>query len=882
MKFITSIVLSLFLSTSFAFADKITSALKQLEKENYEKAKSLLDKELEKNPQSAGAFHVYSLYFFVYKNPDFNLDSAYFYIKAAIKNYEFVESKDSSDWVEEGISLSSAEEQKKNIEKAAFGRAKEENTIMSFQFFLDNFIGAKDTENAIKLRNELAWQETLSKNSINDYNYFLQTYPKATQKSEAITKRDKLIFEKETKVKTLSSYRNFLEKYPQNIYIKDAQNALFGFLSAKHDKKTYSDFVEKYPECKKAKIAWGWLQTFYLEKMDLREFISNFPKNPNNIVLEKISKKANLQYFPFYENEQYGYIDEDGKKAISAKYEYIPHEQLCESNKEYYMIINVNNRLGMIDKLGNTLIKPEFDEIEKIAPGVWKVSRNARYGLMHETGFEILPLQYDDIEILNSNFIKTKKNRRYGLVTYNGKSVVENQYSDVFAYNKNFIGIRLGKKFAIFSNKKLLGQISRSRVEVTLNYDDAIVLNDDYLRTEKDSKFGLLSSDNRIVLDCKYQGVKMQSKIGYGVKDSLWTIFDFDKKLLLDSLQNIQFHDEYYILAKKSNKWALFDKYIAKIEDFAYDSLALVGEILLMYQGKKTEVKFLKDLNKDKLNLTYYKNIRGEKGNYPNSEIFLHIENRLGKKGLYSASGIQILPVKYDNFYILSENLINVKILGKFGLVDTSGKVIIKPLYAGLTKNRNNTITTLLKGKFGLVDLKSQQKIPSIYESALKPYTEGDSSLYYIAKKRDKLGLIDWKNKIKIPFSFTEIQFWSDTVALVKNSKEKYFFYNIAKKAIIDTISFDEIKIIKRSNENITMIVQRDSKYGIWSSSLGEILPIDYNLIYNVGSEKRNVFFAQKALEENDNHEVLYIAEDKKVIWKTEMSELDYHRLLCE
>lgn len=881
MKFATIITFILFLTNHVVVADKVTSAFKQLEKENYEKVKSLLDKELEKDSISAGALHVYSLYFFVQKNPSFNLDSAYFYIQSAIKNYEFVESKDSSNWATEGISFTSAEEQKKKIEVSAFERAKKENTINSFQFFLDNFLEAEDIPNAIRLRNELAWQVTLKNNSIESYNIFLQTYPKATQKTKAIARRDKLIYNRETKGNTLNTYQNFLKKYPSNIYKKDGENALFDFLNVEHTEQTYLDFLQKYPNCEKAKTAWAWLQTFYLEREDLNSFTQKFSKNPNNQTLKKLAKVGDLQYIPFYENELYGYFDEEGKKAIQAKYNYIPHEQLCESNREYYMTININNRLGMIDKLGNILIKPEFDEIEKIATGVWKVSRNARYGLVHETGFEILPLQYDNIEVLNAFFIKTEKNRRYGLVTYNGRNVLDNQYSDVFAYNENFVGIRLGKKFGIFSNEKLIEQLHKNRVEVELIYNDATPLSNTYLKTQKDKKFGLRNLEGQY-LDCKYQSIKFEEQIGYATQDSFWQLFNFSKQLVLDSLQDIHFQNEKYILAKKADKWALFDKNARELEPFAYDSLALVGDILLMYQGKKVEAKFLKNLAKEKLNLTYYKNIKGEKGNYPDAKVFLHIENRFGKKGLYSEFGTQVLATKYDNFYILSENLINIKVAGKFGLVDTTGKIIIKPLYAGLTQNKDSTITTLLRGKFGLYDLKAKKQISSIYETSLQAYFPHDSSTYYIAQKKEKKGLIDLQGKTKIPFNFQEIRFWSDTIALVQNTKDKYFFYNMKTKTLNDTLVFDEVAFSKKTGQTKLMIVQKDSKYGVWSNTLGEILPMEYDLIYNVGTPDKHIFFAQKVSEDGENHEVLYMTEHKKIVWKTTMSELDYHRLLCE
>ena len=88
-----------------AFADRVSNALKQIEKGDFEKAKSLLDKELEKNPTSAGALHIYGLYYFSEANAAYNIDSAYFFVLESIEKYALVDKKDSASWAKDGISI---------------------------------------------------------------------------------------------------------------------------------------------------------------------------------------------------------------------------------------------------------------------------------------------------------------------------------------------------------------------------------------------------------------------------------------------------------------------------------------------------------------------------------------------------------------------------------------------------------------------------------------------------------------------------------------------------------------------------------------------------------------------------------------------------------
>ena len=465
------LTICLLLLSHFAFADRVTSAYKQIQKGDFEKARELLDKELEKDSISAGAFHVYSLYYFSDNNPGYHLDSAYYFVQLALEQYPNSPEKDAENWAKDGISEESAQKLQSNIEAKGFGNARKDHTVVAYQSFIDRFPKAQEVPNAIELRDELAWQHAQAENTLVSYQAFIDHFPKANQKKTAIQKRDQIIYQNETKSGKLSDYQSFLSKYPNNNYVEDAIVGLFDLLAVRHDKNTYANFVRKYPDSKPTAMAWEWLIALYRADESLKEFSKKFPDYSNQEKLRDLLDVEDMQYLPYLENELYGFIDEDGFKRVKADYEYISPDYLCESIQDDYIIINKNGHLGILDKLGNVLAQPQYDKIEPLAPGLFQVTKNAFQGLIHHNGKEILPLQYDAIEWVNKYFLKARKNRRWGLVGHNGKMIIEPRYTQIEALGKNFISFGMGREKGIESNENLILMGTEKSGQINLRFD---------------------------------------------------------------------------------------------------------------------------------------------------------------------------------------------------------------------------------------------------------------------------------------------------------------------------------------------------------------------------------------------------------------------------
>lgn len=876
--------LSIFLGVSIGQslqADRVISAYKKLQKGDYEKTRELLNKELEKSPESAGAFHVLSLYFFAQNNPAYQLDSAYFMVQKALDLYPKGEEKDLEKWREEGLDSNSAQSHKAAIEAAAFTYAQSQNTLAAWAHFLEIYTEAKNYTEARTARDALAWRQTEGINTLEAYRQFIEDYPNASQAPEARRRRDRFIYEQATSAGTLSNYQQFLQNNPNNYYANEAQNKLFELATLEHTLQAYHDFVKQYPQGEAALKAYEWIAAFYAEKNDLKNYLNLYPNAPNAAHIQKLAELGNLQYLPFYEEELFGYIDELGTVRLPNNYEYIPREHLCESIEGNHITINLNGRLGLIDKTGMIILNPQYDVIDPLGAGLFRVTKNARQGLFFQSGRAILPLEYDAIEVLNTHFLKTRKNRRWGLSSFNGRNIVSPQFADIEALGEHFILFRNGSRYAIRSNQSLFEETKQAGEEINPQYDKIQLLGERYAILHKDSSQTLMDYRGKIVFE-NAAIIKPLSDWGFALnRDSTWQIYDNTGKSLSDSTFQDFVQGGDYLGLKIGGKWGLKDKTGKTLLAFIYNEMRFIGETLWLKKAREEELIFLQNPEKPKIDVTAFQNIRGERGSYPQAELFVYYEDRYGKKGLFAQSGTKILSPKYDNVYILDPQLINVQSYGKYGLVDTLQKLVLPIRYDGISNLEKGYKVLLQQGKFGLFHYDKNLNLRPEYSAAPSVLAEYDSTLLFIVEKQGKKGLIDGEGKDLLSPKYQEILPLSTNRVLLQDASDKWRIQALSKDVSPDTLAFEEAELLSLGRVEAFVKVSQDKKQGILKG--GKLLiPCEYDLIHNLGNKERPVFFAEQRKPDKAQFMVTYFNADGKAIWQKMLSELEYYKLICE
>lgn len=131
--------------------------------------------------------------------------------------------------------------------------------------------------------------------------------------------------------------------------------------------------------------------------------------------------------------------------------------------------------------------------------------------------------------------------------------------------------------------------------------------------------------------------------------------------------------------------------------------------------------------------------------------------------GVVNEGGTVYIPVEYDRIEFTNEygayedNVYECEKNGKWGLVSSTNGTLLPCEYSSLSNKGNGIWRTCKSGKYGYVQLNGTSSIttliPCIYES-LGNYS---SDSYIHATLKGKKGMIDSKNKIIIPFEYSNV-----------------------------------------------------------------------------------------------------------------------------
>lgn len=131
--------------------------------------------------------------------------------------------------------------------------------------------------------------------------------------------------------------------------------------------------------------------------------------------------------------------------------------------------------------------------------------------------------------------------------------------------------------------------------------------------------------------------------------------------------------------------------------------------------------------------------------------------------GVVNEGGTVYIPVEYDRIEFTNEygayedNVYKCEKNGKWGLVSSTNGTLLPCEYSSLSNKGNGIWQTFKSGKYGYIQLNRLSSIttliPCIYESLGKYSVDS----YIHATLKGKKGMIDSKNKIIIPFEYSNV-----------------------------------------------------------------------------------------------------------------------------
>ncbi len=598
-----ALLILVFISQSFSlFSSKIDRAFEALYRYDYYGAKELFKKLEIKEPVASP--YGQSLIYGRNDNPFFNLDSAYFYISKAEESFLNQGESKKEDLLELKIDSSAIQSWKDTIDKKAYNLALKTNTLNSFQKFIDLHRDAEQIKAAKMIRNEIAFQEAKEKNSARSYKEFLDLYPNASQLYEAKNRYEERLFIEYTASKEILEYTNFIKNYPNSPYVKASEDSIYSKTVELKTQESYYSFIKKYPNNHNVEEAWRNVYNLYIMEYSPQKIIQfriDYPDYPFLDELVEDLKLAQKEFFPFRENNLFGFMDEAGEVLIEAKYEAV------EEFSEGLALVIKDGKVGYINKVEDIIIPFDYEDGESFLNGAAIVAKNDKYGLINRNNDAIVSIKYDLVGNFYSGLAVVANDIAYGFVNKNGEELIplKLEYASDFENNYALIEVDSGKgmintlgatviapiytwlepfnEYGISraKNDTAYGLLDKNGSQILpFEYDRIGFFSEGLAVVSKNGKYGYVNTKGEFVIDLKFDFIdqvmvwgEMRNGKAKFYRDNKYGIIDsLGKEVFPAIFQDVgDYKKEEWVAVKKREKWGYSNSNLRLMIPYKYD-----------------------------------------------------------------------------------------------------------------------------------------------------------------------------------------------------------------------------------------------------------------------------------------------------------------------
>lgn len=834
------------------------SAISNMAKGKWDKARSQLTKILQKDSIHAGAEYAWARFFFSESNPDFQIDSAYAHIQKALADYQQATVKEREKLLKLPLDSTVLKKYKQRVDSAAFDRAQEANTETAYLYFLARFKSAAQESRAITLRDEVAYSKALRENTYEAFQVYLEKYPASALASEAKARYDRLLFESKTTDQKLATFESFLMQYPETPYRNEVEQQIFEKLTATGESAAFERFIRKYPASGKVKTAKNIL--YHLLKEDERALMPSLA----NDSIRKVQILEKQYLVPFLKDDKFGFMNERGEELIKAQAKEIPDSYLCGNITDELLLTDAK----IITRSGVTLsAKTQAEEIESLGYGFLLLEDDECTKIMHVSGF--FPIQntcLQDAKLLAKNYLQLKKDNRWGVWTLTGRELIPFGYDEIQLFGE-IVAFKKGNKLRLAKLKDLSKIADQQPPTFSREYDDVRFWSDGMLWVRTGQEESILTQSlsewikpARQQISQTFFGAVSQTAAGYVLHDR--------KSGSSQHYYQVKIQQP-WVLVQQEGEWHNIDPATRKNISPAFDSVSFVGSFFAGIKKDSVHIRLTKNAV-----LEFPKLIKAQFLPGKDSLFFLVIEE-VDNKTVYNTKAEKLFVLPAEKIEYNNEGYFTFTQKQKKGLLSLNGKVVLKPEYDALGPVANHVVASLKDKKFGLIDLARKKEIKAEYDKNITPYDKNR----LIAYKNNLCALIGWDNKPLTAFEFEEINYWNDSSALVKKNFQ-WMIYNFVEKRVV-TDKIKTHKWVNNSAQEKIMIIQQENKYGVLSNVRGMIIPTTFSDIVNVGSATVPLYFTEKHVEEASIFVVIYYGKDGAQLRKYVYEGDDYEKIYC-
>lgn len=833
------------------------SGFHQLENSKWEKARAQFKKAMRKDSLNPVARYGLARYYFTPSNPDFQIDSAYAYVMAAWQDYSLSAVRDRERMRRFPLDSARLVHLREQIDSAAFERAKQLHTEAGYNFFLSRFPLASQRELAGELRDEVAYLDALRINTYVAFRHYLDLYPQSARADEALRRYHKLLFEGSTKDKKLESYQRFLEAHPETPHRAEVERVIFEIMTAPGTIESLDRYLQQYASASMSTRARQLLYHVY-DFLDVK-----MPESFLQDSLRRVQQLDRQILTPFLEGDRFGLMDHTGAIIMRASWEELPEEYRCGGITDELLV----GRQQVLSRSGHILFEGPVDACDDLGLGFVLVESDACQYVLHKTGWKLLPDCVEDARVVGSQFIAVKQASKWSLFALNGRPLMTSEWDDIFDVSRRWVVFRKGERLYIPRREVIAGMANQGTWTVVLEADEVKPWPGQRMWLRRGEEQSIVNSDfsfwipwQQQVITPEWFGAISHLKDGYHIHFPRTTTSGYAALKL----------NRPWIAARERTSWRLIDASLQMTIPQAFDSVSFVGPFALTLRNDSLRVymqqgMYIMPSAEAKLEFVPGKD----------STFFLLVQEG-DKKIIYNPLAQRVATFTgYDRVEYAGEQLWQVTRRDKKGLLSQDGKVVLAVDLDALGAVQQQQVAMLRNKRFGLADVARKKEIKPVYDKNVVSY----NSATVIVVKDGKTGLVDWNNKPVSGFEFDEVQFWNDSIALVRRDFRWQLYHLRTRKIMLDKV--DRFSwVINTAREKI-MIIHQDGGYGVISNTRGEIIPATFSNIVNVGTATEPIYFTEKHVEEAAIYVVIYYDKNGRQLRRQVFEADDFERIDC-
>ncbi len=854
-----------FLLGPHIYADRVSKALKKLQQGKHEKVEILISKSLEKHPVNAGAHYVLALLYFDSTYHRHHLDSAHYFIELALRQDQSTDSLDGWPLDKSRLSRKELLLQKHTIDSTAFHWASSQHTVASYQHFIDNYPHARQLKGAVSNRDQLAFIGASELHTYQSYKEFMERYPEAPQVPEAEKRYHLLLFQSMTKDGKLQDFVHFLKKNPQSPYRLRAEKQIFELQTLDHHPQSYAAFLKDYPQSSMASRA--------------RDFIYHMDKSLIMGTLwqtDSLTEVEHLGRYPLaavYENNQYGFIDVQGNIRIPVRYDSIPDNLLCDQLIADVFPIFEEERWKLTGRNSKVVFDQPYDQFTPLGQGFLKMRQADKYGIVHKGGWKILPVEFDDINLLPTGFFAVKQGTRWGLFSTSGREIYPAELQEVTAEG-SFVALRKNDRWALLNKEIMLEWYRTQSIPLDFRYDDWELTSPGFVLVSEKDKEGILNEQLQTVVPMSKHQIYEVDSANWYTKTSHGTVRFYGAQL--KAIPPDRFEEfiatEAFVCLGRSSKWELWDRqHLTMVNEIHYDTVARLGnDLLLLGEGDLRSVLF----PNGSMVATGPKQLLRHLRSPAQTRGFLQVSTPGGLREVYNQEGQRIYKTWYYDMQPLTASLLTIEKNGQKGVVNLAGQVLLKARYETVVADSDDHLTLLLRGRFGFYHVPSKRLISPQYESRISYFSHN----LLLASKRGSKGLIDLRNRTKVPFQYQDIKPWSDSVVLVQKDRTWSLYNYITRTFVLEgATQWNSVTDDIRKSA----IFRMNGGYGLIDNQQGIVLEPNHNDILNLGTDDKPLYLAEQHPPGADTYQIKYLNHHYAVIREQTLSAEEHEKFWC-